>query len=91
MKMTEINGKYFSPSLLMLSNNNCEETSYNASTITCHTLGMKKKLISFRELSVKVENTIIALKNNKTKRFTNTKLVIEKSNQNNFIENNKII
>ena len=33
----------------------------------------------------------IAPKNNKTKKFTNTKLVIEKSKQNNLIENNKII
>jgi len=34
---------------------------------------------------------IAALKNNKTKKFTNAKLVIEKSKQNNLIENSKII
>jgi len=33
----------------------------------------------------------ITPKKNKTSKFTNTKLVIEKSKQNNLIENNRII
>ena len=84
-------GKYFSPSLLMLSNNNCSEASYNDSTNTCHVLGIKKKLVSFKQFAFELKRVTIAPKNNKTKRFTNTKLVIEKSKQNNLIENNKII
>jgi len=46
VKMTETKGKYFSPSALILSNNNCAEVSYNASTNTCHVFGIKKKLVS---------------------------------------------
>ena len=84
-------GKYFSPSLLILSNSNCDEASYSVSTNTCHVLGMKKKLVSFKEPAVELKKITIAPKNNKTKKFTNTKLVIEKSKQNNLIENNKII
>ena len=84
-------GKYFSPSLLILSNNNCAENSYNASTNTCHALGMKKKLISFKEFALELKKKIIATKNDRTKKFTNTKLVIEKSKQNNLADNNKII
>ncbi len=38
-----------------------------------------------------LERITIAAKSTKTKKFTNTKLVIEKSKQNNLIENNKII
>ena len=40
---------------------------------------------------MELKRIIIAAKSNKTKKFTNTKLVIEKSKQNNLIENNKII
>jgi len=54
-------------------------------------LGIKKKLVSFNELALQLKKIIIEPKNTKTKRFTNTKLVIEKSKQNNLIENNKII
>ena len=91
VKITEIKGKYFSPSLLILSNNNCEETSYNVSINTCQVFGIKKKLVFFKELAFELKKITIAPKNNKTKKFTNTKLVIEKSKQNNLIENNKII
>ena len=84
-------GKYFSPSLLILSNNNCDETSYSPSTNTCHVLGIKKKLVSFKCNTFELKKITMAPKNNKTKKFTNTKLVIEKSKQNNLIENNKII
>ena len=42
-------------------------------------------------MALELKKMIIELKNTKTKRFTNTKLVIEKSKQNNLIENNKII
>lgn len=84
-------GKYFSPSWLMLSNNNWDEASYNASTNTCQVFGMKKKLEVFREPTLELKNITIAPKNNNTNKFTNTKLVIEKSKQNNLIENNKII
>jgi len=48
VKTTEMKGKYFSPSLLILSNNNCDDASYSVSTNTCHVLGMKKKLVSFK-------------------------------------------
>jgi hypothetical protein len=91
IKITEINGKYFSPSLLILSKSNCNEASYNDSINTCHVLGIKKKLVSFKEFAFELKRITIALKNNKTKKFTNAKLVIEKSKQNNLIENNKII
>ena len=84
-------GKYFSPSLLILSNNNCDEVSYVASTNTCQVLGIKKKLVSFKELAFELNKTTTAPKSSKTKKFTNAKLVIEKSKQNNLIENNKII
>jgi hypothetical protein len=84
-------GKYFSPSLLMLSNNNCDEASYKVSISTCHVLGMKKKLEGFKEHALELKKMTIAPKNSSTKKFTNTKLVIEKSKQNNFTENNKII
>ena len=77
--------------MLILSNSNCDEASYNPSTSTCHVLGIKKKLVSFRELAFELKKITIAPKNSKTKKFTNTKLVIEKSKQNNLIENNKII
>ena len=79
VKITEIKGKYFSPSLLMLSNNNCNDASYNVSTSTCQVLGMKKKLVSFKWFNFELKKTTTAPKNNKTKKFTNTKLVIEKS------------
>ena len=91
VKITEMKGKYFSPSLLILSNNNCTEISYTISTSACHALGMKKKLVSFKWFAFELKKTTIAPKNNKTKKFTNTKLVIEKSKQNNLIENNKMI
>ena len=52
---------------------------------------MKKKLEVFREPTLELKNITIAPKNNNTNKFTNTKLVIEKSKQNNLIENNKII
>ena len=91
VKITEIKGKYFSPSLLILSNNNCNEISYSISTSACHVLGIKKKLVSFKWFNFELKKTTTAPKNNKTKKFTNTKLVIEKSKQNNLIENNKMI
>ena len=84
-------GKYFSPSLLMLSNNNCEEASYSVSINTCQVFGIKKKLEVFKELAWELKKITIAPKNSNTNKFTNTKLVIEKSKQNNLIENNKII
>lgn len=88
VKITEIKGKYFSPSLLILSNNNWDDISYKVSTNTCHVFGIKKKLavleFELKKYTNKVKKII-------TKIFTNTKLVIEKSKQNNFIENNKII
>ena len=84
-------GKYFSPSLFMLSNNNCDETSYKVSINTCHVFGMKKKLAVFELLEFELKKNTNNIKNTKTKIFTNTKLVIEKSKQNNLIENNKII
>lgn len=90
MKITEIKGKYFSPSLLILSNNNRDEVSYNSSTSTCHALGIKKKLVSSKEFALELKRITIAPKRNKTKKLTNTKLVIEKSKQNNLTENNKI-
>ena len=91
VKITEIKGKYFSPSLLMLSNNNCNDASYNVSTSTCQVLGMKKKLVSFKWFKFELKKRTITLKNTNTKKFTNTKLVIEKSKQNNLMENNEII
>lgn len=54
-------------------------------------LGIKKKLVSFKKLTLELKELTINIKVNKTKKFTNTKLVIEKSKQNNLIENNKII
>ena len=44
VKITEIKGKNFSPSLLILSNSNWAETSYKVSIKTCHVFGIKKKL-----------------------------------------------
>jgi hypothetical protein len=82
VKMVERKGKYFSPSLLILSNTNCNEISYNSSTSTCHALGMKKKLVSFREFAFGLKRKTIAPKSSKTRKFTNTKLVIEKSKHN---------
>ena len=43
---TEMKGKYFSPSMLILSNNNCEMVSYVVSSKICQLLGTKKKLVS---------------------------------------------
>ena len=63
--------------MLILSNNNCDDISYKVSINVCHVFEIKKYTNK--------------LKNSKTKTFTNTKLVIEKSKQNNLIENNKII
>jgi hypothetical protein len=54
-------------------------------------LGIKKKLVSFKEFALELKEITIARKKNKTKKFTNTKLVIEKSKQKNLIEHNKII
>ena len=48
VKITEIKGKNFSPSLFILSNNNWEEVSYKVSINTCQVLGIKKKLVSFK-------------------------------------------
>ena len=48
VKITEIKGKNFSPSLFTLSNNNWEEVSYKVSTNICQVLGIKTKLISFK-------------------------------------------
>ena len=91
VKIAEIKGKYFSPSLLMLSNSNWDEVSYIASINTCQVPGTKKKLVSLKELAFELNKITIAPKKNMTKKFTNAKLVIEKSKQNNLIENNKII
>lgn len=79
VKMTEIKGKYFSPSLLILSNSNCAESPYSISTSTCHVFGTKKKLEFLPKLKFELDKKTIVLKKNKTKKFTNTKLVIEKS------------
>ena len=54
-------------------------------------LGIKKKLLSFKWFKFELKRITIAPKINKTKKFTNNKLVIEKSKQNNLIGNNKII
>ncbi len=51
----------------------------------------KKKLATFEQFVFELKKYTNKLKNSKTKTFTNTKLVIEKSKQNNLIENNKII
>jgi hypothetical protein len=51
----------------------------------------KKKLATFEQFVFELKKYTNKLKNSKTKTFTNTKLVIEKSKQNNWIENNKII
>ena len=54
-------------------------------------LGIKKKLTSFLFFELELKRIITTLKHNKTKKFTNAKLVIEKSKQNNLIEYSKII
>ena len=54
-------------------------------------LGIKKKLTSFVFVELELKRIITALKHNKTKKFTNAKLVIEKSKQNNLMEYNKMI
>jgi len=77
--------------LLILSNNNCDDVSYRASINTCHVFGIKKKLDTFEQSVFELKKYTNKLKKSKTKIFTNTKLVIEKSKQNNLIENNKII
>ena len=46
VKITEIKGKYFSPSTLMLSKSNWEVVSYKASTSTCQVLGIMKNVPS---------------------------------------------
>ena len=54
VKITEIKGKYFSPSTLMLSKSNWEVVSYNVSTNTCHVLGIRKNVPSFsRSMEIK--------------------------------------
>ena len=52
---------------------------------------MKKKLDTIKLFGFELKKYTIKLKNAKTNIFTNTKLVIEKSKQNSFIENNNII
>ena len=42
VKTTEIKGKYFSPSLFILSNNNWDDIAYIVSTKTCQVFGVKK-------------------------------------------------
>ena len=54
-------------------------------------LGIKKKLASFGLFELELKRIMTILKHTKTKKFTNAKLVIEKSKQNNLIEYNKII
>jgi hypothetical protein len=49
--------------------------------------GIKKKLEVFKELALELKKITIAPKNSNTNKFTNTKLVIEKSKQNNLIVN----
>jgi len=91
VKTTEIKGKYFSPSLLILSNNSWDDISYKVSTNTCHVFGIKKKLAVFDLFEFELKKYTNKLKKIITKIFTNTKLVIEKSKQNNFIENKKLV
>ena len=74
-----------------MSNNNCEETSYIVSIKTCQVLGTKKKLVSLKKFKLELKEITNNIKISNTKKFTNTKLVIEKSKQNDWIENNKII
>jgi len=89
--MIQRKGKYFSPSLLILSNTNCSEISYNSSTSACHALGIKKKLVLFRQFTFELKRRTIAPKSSKTRKFTNAKLVIEKSKHSNLIEKSKTI
>ena len=92
VKTTEIKGKYFSPFLLILSNSNWDDVSYKVSINTCHAFGIKKKqTIGVEQFLFELKKNTNKIKNIKTKIFTNTKLVIEKSKQNSLIENNKII
>lgn len=77
--------------MLILSNNNCDDISYKVSINVCHVFEIKKKLATFEQFVFELKKYTNKLKNSKTKTFTNTKLVIEKSKQNNLIENNKII
>ena len=83
---TETNGKYFSPSILRLSNNNCETVSYTVSIKVCQLFGIKKKV-----LSSELIKEIRVLNATKTIIFTKNKLVNEKSKLNNFIEKKEII
>ena len=53
--------------------------------------GIKKKQVLLEQSLFELKKYTNEIKNTKTKIFTNTKLVIEKSKQNNLIENNKII
>ena len=50
-----------------------------------------KKILKKKIIGVTCHNSLKLAKIAKTKRFTNAKLVIEKSKQNNLIENNRII
>ena len=54
-------------------------------------LGTKKKLVSLKKFKLELKETTNSIKINNTKKFTNTKLVIEKSKQNNLMEYNKMI
>ena len=51
----------------------------------------KKKLVSLKKFKLELKEITNNIKISNTKKFTNTKLVIEKSKQNNLIENNRII
>ena len=54
VKITEIKGKYFSPSTLMLSKSSWEVVSYNASMSTCQVLGIMKNVPSLsRSIEIK--------------------------------------
>jgi hypothetical protein len=88
---TEINGKYFSPSIFKLSKTNCAAVSYTVSKKVCHTFGIKKKEFSFKYVVSELIKKIVVLKINNTRILINNIFVNEKSKQNNLIEKIEII
>jgi hypothetical protein len=76
IKTTEIKGKYFSPSLFILSNNSWDDISYIVSTKTCQVFGVKKPRCTYA-ICTRTKK-INKIKNTKTKTFTSTKLIVEK-------------
>lgn len=83
-----MNGRYFSLSVLIRSNTNCETTSYIDSKIICHGLGMKKKEDLFKLLFLELKQYIVPLKHSKKITFISKALVIEKSKPKIFIVTN---